>query len=173
MRGVVEMPNNVVSSALWILGVAVGGWLVVTAATTAALEGSGAIAAGLILAALLTYWYLNERKETDSAAETAQRVGDQASGLFGGVVDWFSAVVISSLFVGLTVGGQFLDVIDIALQMLYTAPVVSSILGAGGALAALDALGSISLSAREWTAAVVGLIVLGVLGRRTLYGEVE
>lgn len=174
MRGVVGMPDDGwVSTILWVLGIAIGGWLVLTAAAAAAVGGATMLAAGLVVGGLLLYWTINEREETDSAAETAERVGEQASDLFGGAVDWLSAIVISTLFIAFTVGGQFLDVIDVALQMIYAAPVMSTLFGAGATFGILDFLGTINPSQMDWIALVVGLIVAGVLARRSLYGEVE
>jgi hypothetical protein len=168
------MPDDgMLSTALWVLGVAIGGWLVLSAAAASAAGGSLTLAAGLVIGGLLVYWTIKERSETDSTAETAERVGDRASDFFGGAVDWLSAVVLSSLFVAFTVGGQFLDVIDIALQMIYTAPVVSTLFGAGITFGLLDFLDRINPSQMEWYAMMVGLVVIGVLARRTLYGEVE
>ncbi len=168
------MPGDGIgSTVLWVLGVAIGGWLILTAAAATAVGGQTALALGLVIGGLLLYWTLKERKETETTAETAERVGENAADFFGGAVDWLSAVLLSVLFVAFTVGGQFLDVIDVALQMIYTAPVVSTLFGTGGVLALLDVVGRISLSSMEWTAVIVGLLVVGVLGRRTLYGEVE
>jgi hypothetical protein len=157
----------------WIAGVAIGGWIVLTAATASAIGGSYALAAGLLVGGLLLYWTINERQGADSAAETAERVGERASGFFGGAVDWLSATVISTLFVAFTVGGQFLDVIDVALQMIYTAPVMSTIFGTGALIGLGDLWGYLDLTSGQWAVVITGLIVLGVFGRRALYGEVD
>lgn len=168
------MPGDGIgSTVLWVLGVAIGGWLILTAAAATAVGGQTALALGLVIGGLLLYWTLKERNETETPAETAERVGEKASDFFGGAVDWLSAVVLSTLFVAFTVGGQFLDVIDVGLQMVYTAPVVSTLFGTGGLLGVLGLSGAISLSSMQWTAVIVGLLVVGVLARRTLYGEVR
>lgn len=61
---------------------------------------------GLLAMGLLAYWIFDERGETDSAAETVEKVGERADGFFGGVVGAFGslAVVVTSIVV--TLGDQ-------------------------------------------------------------------
>lgn len=167
------MPDSIIGWLLWALGVFLGGMVLLTAASGAAVTGNVALTAGILIGALLLYWTYIERRETDTAAETAQRVGDRASGLFGGVVDWFSAALISFLFVILTVGGQFFDVMDVAVQMVNAAPVTSFTLGLGGLFAWFDWSGQLNLTGGDWLLVGLALIVIGVLGRRWYYGEVK
>lgn len=167
------MPDSIIGWILWSVGVFFGFLVLFTAASGAAVTGNIALTAGILIGFLLLYWTWKERQDTDSAAETAEQVGERASGLFGGVVDWFSAALISLLFVLLTVGGQFFDVIDVAIQMVSTAPVTSTALGLGGIFAWFDWTGQIVLSTNDWILVGFALVVLGVLGRRYLYGEVD
>lgn len=165
--------GNLLDTALWAAGVTLGGFVLFTAVSAAAAGGAPVLALGLIIGGLLLYWTWTERQETNSAAETAERVGDKASGFFGGVVDWFSAAVLSIGFVLLTVGGQFFDVVDVLVQAFTAAPITASTIGIGGVLAFLDWNGTVGLQFQEWVVIFVALTVVGVIGRRVLYGEVE
>ena len=167
------VPDSLLGRGLWALGIALGLFVLFTAATTAAVGGFPLVAIGVVVAGLLLYWTWTYRKETDSAAETAQMVGEEASGFFGGIVDWFSAAVLSIGFVLITLSGQIMDLVDLLVQMATTAPVASGSLGIAGALAFLDWNGSIGLQLQEWVVIGVALIVVGVIVRRYLYGEVD
>lgn len=167
------VPNSWGKALLWAGGVSIGLIVLFTAASSAAVSGMPMTAIGILIGGLLLYWTWTYRKETDSAAETAQMVGEEASGFFGGIVDWFSAAVISTAFVLVTVSAQFFDVIDVLVQFVYTTPVTSGTLGIAGLLAFLDWNGTVGLQLQEWIVIVVALIVVGVLGRRALYGEVD
>ena len=164
---------SVTRRILWAIGIGIGIFVLFTAATSAAYTTGPVAAIATLIGGMLLYWTWTERKDTDSAAETAQRVGEKASGFFGGVVDWFSAAVLSVGFVLLTIGGQLFDLVDVLVQMVSTAPVVSGTLGIGGLLAILDWNGTVGLQAAEWAVIITALIVIGVLGRRWLYGKVQ
>jgi len=70
-----------------LIGLVASNWLWATAA---------------VLTALLTYWYAEERGETNEAAETIDRVTDRAEAATGGVLSGFRALVLGVLGIALT-----------------------------------------------------------------------
>jgi len=159
------------------IGVLVAGLFLAFIAGTGALAavtaGQWPIAVGLLVASLLLYWTWLERENTDSAAETAENVGDRASDFFGGLLTWWQATAVSAAAILLTLGDQFLMSVDLLIQTLHGAPVVSGILGAGALAGFADLWGYVSLTGGQWAVVVTALVVVGVLARRTVYGEVD
>lgn len=148
-------------------------FLILAGALIAATLGEWLYAGGLLLAAAVAYYYVDERKEAESAADTAQRVGDRVSNLTGGLLSWTQALVLSGFAIVLSLGGQFFDLVDLVVQLVNAAPVTAGTLGIGAVLAYFDWNGTIGLQLSEWAVIVVALTVIGVLARRALYGRVQ
>lgn len=159
------------------VGVLIGGLFLAFVAGTGALAavtaGQWPIAVGLIVGSLLLYWTWIERGETESAAETAENVGDRASDFFAGLLTWWQATAVSAAAIILTLGDQMLQTVDLLIQVLHGAPVVSGIFGAGTLVGLGEIWGYVDLTSGQWAVVVTALVVIGVLARRTVYGEAD
>lgn len=85
---------------------------------------------GLLALGMLAYWTFDERRDTDSAGETIERVGERADSAFGGLVGAFGSLVTVVLTILITIGNQLL-MIGVQLNDLVEAPVVIGHLIAG------------------------------------------
>jgi hypothetical protein len=78
---------------------------------------------GLLALGMLAYWTFDERRNTDSAAGTVERVGERADSALGGIVGAFGSLVTVVLTILITVGNQIM-MVGVQLNDLVEAPVV-------------------------------------------------
>jgi len=78
---------------------------------------------GLAALGLLTYWYVDERGEEQSAAATVERVGGRADDFFGGLVGATGSLLTVVATIAVTIGNQIL-MTGSALNTVVEAPAV-------------------------------------------------
>lgn len=61
---------------------------------------------GLLAVGLLAYWWFDERGDSNSAADTVERVGGRAEVATGGVVGAFGSLVAVLASIALTIGTE-------------------------------------------------------------------
>ncbi|WP_158855598.1 hypothetical protein [Halorhabdus sp. CUG00001] len=176
------MPESAVGKLLWAGGVSFVAFLAFVVVSAAFAAGSPLLGMGLVLATLLGYWAWVYRDETDSAAETAEMVGDEAAGFFGGLVDWVTALVLSVGVIVISVGGGIFDLVDMLTQLFWIEPItattalVAGLIAYGAAtghdlLMIADINGTPGLQTEEWAVIAFALVVIAVLARRYAYGK--
>ena len=174
---------NVLGTTLRITGVSIGAFVLFTAVAAALSAGSPLMAIGLIVGSMLLYWTWTYRDETESAAETAEKVGEEATGFFGGIVDWLTAAALSVGFVAISVGGGIFDLVDMLTQIFWAEPITASTALVGGLLAYGAATGNElvmlietingepGIQTSEWIVVAAALTVVAVIARRVKYGK--
>lgn len=118
-------------------------------------------AIGLFGVGLLLFWWFDERNDSNSAAETVERVGGRAETVTGGVFGALGSLAVVLVSIALTIGEQLLMTAGELGDLVGQAPVVLGHI-AVGVLAWVGLSGMVSLSASQfgWLFVVITLIVL-------------
>jgi uncharacterized membrane protein YdjX (TVP38/TMEM64 family) len=154
----------------WILGISFGAFIVLAMSSMALASGDWLFGIGLLLVALLLYWWIDERDSTETAAATANRVADRSEGLVGNVVSGGTALIVGLTGAVLVAGDVFLDTINFLVAQALGRPFVTIMFTGVGSLFSWGP--QFGLADRTVGLLVVVLIVVVALLRHRIIGVV-
>ncbi len=121
-------------------------------------------AIGLLAVGSLAYWWFDEREDSDSAAETIERVGSRAETVTGGIVGGFGSLLVVFASIGLTIGGQLAETGMMLNELLGGIPVIVGHM-LFGLLTFAGLSGAIPLSVQQLGFAFVFITTIAVIAR--------
>lgn len=115
---------------------------------------------GLAAIGLLAYWYLDERRSSDSAADTIERTGERADNFFGGLVGAFGSLVTVVLTIAVTIGNELLMAGSTVNQLVEAPALIGHVIVGALAYGGFRGLFPINATGFGWAFIILTLLVL-------------
>lgn len=119
---------------------------------------------GLVLFALVAYWFIDEWRDADQASDAVKGAGERADAATGQFLGAVGALVFAMATIGMTVGQQIMETLSMVEPLIGNVPVIIGHLVVSF-LGYLSLTGYIGLSAKEFGFAVILITIVALFVR--------
>jgi hypothetical protein len=121
---------------------------------------------GFLVFGMLAYWTFDERDQTESIAETVERVGERSQVATGGLVSALTSLVLVIISIGITIGQELVMSLNQLLPFIMEAPAITGQVVIG-LLALLNVEGYVPMKPWQLGTVIISVIVVTSLWKYT------